>query len=81
MPARRLQDRTPAFKRKGRIGRGMDADMVVFNPDTVVDNATYEEPSLPPTGIEYVVVGGTAVVERGEVVEGVMPGMGVRAAG
>ena len=58
MPAQRLQDRTPSFKRKGRIGRGMDADIVVFNPDTVVDNSTYEEPSLPPTGIEYVVVGG-----------------------
>ena len=79
MPARRLQDRTPAFARKGRIGQGMDADMVVFNADTVVDNSTYEEPSLPPTGIEYVVVGGTAVVDGGEIVEGVTPGMGVRA--
>ena len=57
----------------------MDADIVVFNADTVVDNATYEEPSLPPTGIEYVVVGGTPVVEQGEMVEGVMPGVGVKA--
>ena len=79
MPAQRLQDRTPAFAEKGRIAPGMDADIVVFNPDTVIDNSTYEEPSLPPTGIEHVVVGGTPVVERSEVVEGVSPGMGIRA--
>ena len=79
MPAQRLQKRAPAFARKGRIRQGMDADIVVFNPDTVIDNSTYEEPSLPPTGVEYVVVGGTPVVERGEVVEGIAPGMGVRA--
>ena len=79
MPALRLEDRAPAFARKGRIGKGMDADIVVFNPDTVIDNSTYEEPSLSPTGIEHVIVGGTPVVERGEVVEGVMSGVGVRA--
>ena len=79
MPAQRLQDRAPAFTRKGRIGQGMDADIVIFNPETVIDNSTYEEPSLPPTGIEYVVVGGMAVVERGEIIEGVTPGVGVRA--
>ena len=45
MPAQRLQDRAPAFARKGRVGQGMDADMVIFNPDTVLDNSTYEEPS------------------------------------
>lgn len=79
MPAQRLQKRAPAFARKGRIRQGMDADIVVFNPDTVIDNSTYEEPSLPPTGMEYVVVGGTPIVEHGEVVEGIAPGMGVRA--
>ena len=79
MPARRLQDRAPAFARKGRIATGMDADIVAFNPDTVSDNSTYEEPSLQPTGIEYVVVGGTPVVERGNIVEGIAPGVGIRA--
>ena len=57
----------------------MDADLVIFNPYTVSDNSTYEQPSLPPTGIEYVVVGGTPVVERGEVAEGVSPGKGIKA--
>ena len=79
MPARRLQDRTPALAKKGRIGQGMDADIVILNSDTVIDNSTYEEPALPPTGIEYVIVNGTPAVERGEIVEGVSPGKGIRA--
>ena len=79
MPAQRLEGRAPAFASKGRIRPGMDADLVVFDADRVIDNSTYEEPTLAPTGIEYVVVGGRAVVEAGEVVEGALPGVGLRA--
>jgi N-acyl-D-aspartate/D-glutamate deacylase len=79
MPARRLERRAPAFASKGRIRPGMDADVVVFDADRVIDNSTYEEPTLPPTGMEYVIVGGRTVVEVGEVVEGTLPGVGVRA--
>ena len=39
------------------------ADLVVFNPDTVRDNATYERPHQYPTGIEYVVVNGVTVLD------------------
>ena len=66
MPAQRLESRAPAFASKGRIRPDMDADIVVFDADRVIDNSTYEEPTLAPTGIEYVVVGGRAVVEAGE---------------
>ena len=79
MPARRLERRAPAFASKGRVRPGMDADVVVFDADRVIDNSTYEQPALPPTGIEYVVVGGRAVVESGEVVEGALPGVGIKA--
>ncbi len=79
MPAQRLESRAPAFASKGRIRPGMDADIVVFDADRVIDNSTYEEPTLAPTGIEYVVVGGMAVVEAGGVVEGALPGVGLRA--
>ncbi len=79
MPAQRLEKRAPVFASKGRLRPGMDADIVVFDADRVIDNATYEEPTLAPTGIEYVVVGGRAVIEAGEVVEGALPGVGLRA--
>ncbi len=79
MPARRLERRAPAFAAKGRLQRGMDADIAAFDASAVIDNATYEQPSLPPTGIEHVIVGGTPVVSHGEIVEGATPGRGVRA--
>ena len=53
------------FRTKGRVQVGADADIVVFNPDTVTDNSTYEPGmgALPSTGIPYVLVNGVVVVK------------------
>jgi N-acyl-D-amino-acid deacylase len=51
----------------------------VFDPDTVIDRATYTQPALHSAGIEYVLVNGVPVIREGNVVEGVFPGRGVRA--
>ena len=79
MPARRLEARVPAMRDKGRIRVGADADLVVFDPETVVDRSTYQQQSLAPAGIEHVLVGGVEVVSGGRVVEGVAPGRAIRA--
>ncbi|PYX51703.1 MAG: D-glutamate deacylase [Acidobacteria bacterium] len=79
MPAQRLEARAPSMKNKGRIGVGRDADITIFNPDTIIDCATYEEPSKPPKGIEYVLVNGVSVVRAGKLVDNSYPGIGVRA--
>jgi N-acyl-D-aspartate/D-glutamate deacylase len=79
MPARRLEQRVPAMRRRGRINQGADADLVLFDPRTVADRATYREPTLAPVGIPYVMVNGTIVVRDGRVVEGVHPGRPLRA--
>jgi N-acyl-D-amino-acid deacylase len=50
---------------RGLIRDGNVADLVVFDPVTVRSNATYDEPRQHPTGIEWVVVGGDVVVDRG----------------
>jgi N-acyl-D-amino-acid deacylase len=50
---------------RGRIARGKRADLVAFNAATVKDEATFDDPHRYPTGIEYVVVNGQLVVERG----------------
>ena len=79
MPAQRLEGRVPAMKRKGRIAVDADADLTIFDPEQVLDQSTYREPSLQPRGIEYVLVNGVAVVSKGRAVEGVTPGVAVRA--
>jgi N-acyl-D-aspartate/D-glutamate deacylase len=77
-PARRLERRTPAMAKKGRIKAGADADLTIFDPSTVIDRATYEDASIPSAGIPYVIVGGAAVVDGGTVTAA-RPGRAIRA--
>jgi N-acyl-D-aspartate/D-glutamate deacylase len=79
MPAQRLAVMSPAMRNKGRIKQGADADIAIFNPETVTDKATFEKPNLPSEGIPYVLVQGTLVVDGGRVVEGPHPGKGIKA--
>ncbi len=60
-------------------GVGCVADLVCFDPKTVADRATYEEPRLGPVGIEYVSVNGVLVVESGRHT-GALPGRALRRA-
>ncbi len=60
-PAQRIQ-----INDRGALLEGMAADITVFNPDTVIDNATYWNPHQYPDGIEYVVVNGEITIEEGE---------------
>ena len=77
-PARRLERRTPAMAKKGRVQVGADADLTIFDPATVIDRATYEDAGIPSAGIPYVVVGGQVVVDRGQLTK-VRPGRAIRA--
>lgn len=77
-PARRLEARAPAFARKGRLQEGMDADITIFDPETVVDRSTYMDATIPAEGIPYVIVGGDLVVDGGMLTTA-RPGVGVRA--
>jgi N-acyl-D-aspartate/D-glutamate deacylase len=66
------------MKRKGRVRVGADADLVVFDPGTVIDKATYERPGEYSFGFRYVMVGGKLVVRDGKLDEAGMPGRAVR---
>lgn len=54
------------LKNRGRLKEGMKADIVVFNPEAVRDMATFEDPHQYSKGIDYVLVNGNIVIERGE---------------
>ena len=64
--------------KKGRLRVGADADVTIFDPATVIDHATFANPGQASTGIPYVVVAGTVVVRKGELVPGVLPGKAIR---
>ena len=61
LPARRLEAAAPAMRLKGRLQVGADADLVIFNPETVRDQATVEHPDRFSTGMDYVLVSGQVV--------------------
>jgi N-acyl-D-amino-acid deacylase len=74
-PAARLR-----FHDRGRIATGAAADVVVFDPATVADRATFEEPHQFPAGIPHVIVNGTFVIRDGDHT-GARPGRAVRPQG
>lgn len=64
---------------KGRIAEGADADIIVFNPDTITDKSTFGDNfRTPPEGIDYVIVNGEITVSKGKLVPGVKAGKVIR---
>jgi N-acyl-D-aspartate/D-glutamate deacylase len=65
---------------RGRLATGLAADVVIFDPLTVRDRATFGEPDLPSEGMHYVIVNGGLVIEQGKYT-GAMPGRVLRGPG
>jgi N-acyl-D-amino-acid deacylase len=58
---------TLGFSSKGHLSPGADGDVVIFDPDTFRDQATFAQPILPPVGVEYVLVNGQVALEKGQI--------------
>jgi N-acyl-D-aspartate/D-glutamate deacylase len=77
MPAQMLERSTPAARKKGRLQEGDDADIVVFDPQTISDRATFEKPMEPSVGVKYLLVGGTVLIDDGKMVDDVYAGRAI----
>jgi N-acyl-D-amino-acid deacylase len=51
---------------RGKIAKGMKADLVLFDPAAIIDRATVDDPLAPPVGIDDVMVNGVFVVKDGQ---------------
>jgi N-acyl-D-aspartate/D-glutamate deacylase len=78
LPARVLDDFAPAARKKGHLAVGADADIVVLDPETISDAATYLDPIRPSVGVRHVLVNGQAVVRDGSLVTDAFPGRAIR---
>jgi N-acyl-D-aspartate/D-glutamate deacylase len=79
LPALALERMCPAMRRKGRLQAGADADLVVFDLETVSDQATFADSCRPSTGFRHIVVGGTRLIRDGTLDVTALPGRALRA--
>ncbi len=74
LPAKRLEGIAPMMRFKGRIQVGADADITIFDPHKIKDNATFEEGLKFSEGIQFVLVNGNFVIKDGNMLKNTFPG-------
>ena len=67
MPAKRLK-----LKNKGLLKEGYDADITIFDYNSIIDKATFQDPQVRPDGIEYVIINGKTAVKNGKTINNTM---------
>ena len=73
-----LEESVPQMKKKGRLQEGMDADIIVFNPETVSENGTFAKPCVLATGMKHVIVNGNFLIRDEKLDTKAMPGQPIR---
>ncbi len=73
-PAQLVEAAAPAMRRKGRLQMGADADITIFDLNTISDQSSIETPQIPSTGVSWVLVNGTPVLTPDGLDETVSPG-------
>jgi N-acyl-D-glutamate deacylase len=78
IPAQIMGEGTPMMQKKGRVQVGMDADIIVFNPETVAEKATFKESCQTSVGMKHVLVNGTFLIRDEQLDTEAFPGKAVR---
>jgi N-acyl-D-glutamate deacylase len=77
-PAKILEKSTPMMKKKGRVQVGTDADVIVFDPNTVAERATFQDPGQTTAGMRHVLVNGSFLIRDEQLDTEAFPGRAVR---
>ena len=77
MPAQMLERSTPSARQKGRLQEGADADIVVFDPNTITDRSTFTKPMEPSVGVRELLVDGTVLIDDSKIVPNAYPGRAI----
>ncbi|QFT61160.1 N-acyl-D-glutamate deacylase (plasmid) [Sulfitobacter sp. THAF37] len=80
LPARVIEECAPQMKRKARLQEGCDADITIFDFDTLQDRATFTQMNRASEGVRHLLVNGTAVISDGNLLTGAAPGQPIRRA-
>ncbi|GAA4488986.1 amidohydrolase family protein [Gluconacetobacter asukensis] len=80
-PARILEASVPAMRRKGRVQEGCDADLVVFDVETITDRAEFMAMNRHAEGVRHLFVNGSRVIADGKLVTDAFPGQPIRGRG
>jgi N-acyl-D-glutamate deacylase len=78
IPAQIIEGYVPQMKKKGRVQVGADADLTVFDLETIQAASTFIEPARTSVGHRHVVVGGVPIIQDAERVTGALPGRPIR---
>jgi N-acyl-D-aspartate/D-glutamate deacylase len=78
LPAKRLEAKAPALRKKGRMQQGADADITIFDPATIADRSTVDNPAQESAGIDYVLVLGQVVKSADGLHKDVLPGVAIK---
>lgn len=76
MPANRLEKVSPMMSRKGRLQIGADADITIFDPETIIDKADFKGLQYS-VGVKHVLINGVLVVEDETIKDNVFPGKAI----
>jgi N-acyl-D-aspartate/D-glutamate deacylase len=80
IPAQIMSESTPALRTKGKLQVGADADVVIFDLETLTDRADFLSMNRPAEGVRHLIVSGQALIKDGTLDVSARPGKSVRRA-